>query len=225
MARKPSVFRATRSRWRREFALSTTIPDMPTDRNWRDGSPRAARSARRVPGSWRRAGHRGPGGAHFRTDHTRARVFQPLLDDVYELATEGRRCSMGPITADWRRRPWPGSTGIMTCQNLSSTSMIISRPPQTIARAASSFEGCGVRWMNETKMTTPAASTTSANYLAYAASQTRLPSSSPALTLLTSRAGWRSAPKRHAEVEAKGIQVTVHHGNKVVTEGESRQLG
>ena len=70
------------------------------------------------------------------------------------------------------------------------------------------------------KITTPAASTTSANYLAYAASQTRLPSSSPALTLLTSRARSNFALKRHAEVEAKGIQVTVYHGNKVVIEGK-----
>jgi len=29
-----------------------------------------------------------------------------------------------------------------------------------------------------------------------------------------------SALRRHAEVEAKGIRVTVHHGNKVVLEGE-----
>ena len=42
-APRPCASRATRSRSRRASAPSTTIPDMPTDRNWRDGSPHAAR--------------------------------------------------------------------------------------------------------------------------------------------------------------------------------------
>ena len=130
--------------------ISTTIPDMPTDRNWRAGSQRAAQlsaacswfmaRSRPSPASRNVSPNGHPGGASFpAASGRRLRI----------VTAQRRRCSMAPVAAGWRPRPWSGSTGTMTCRNSFSTSTIASKPPQTIARAESSFEGYSVHWMNE----------------------------------------------------------------------------
>ena len=61
--------RGANSQYRRLFRTCRRIGTGAMDRR---ASPD---SARRVPGSWRGAGHRRPGGTHFRTDHTRGAGF------------------------------------------------------------------------------------------------------------------------------------------------------
>ena len=53
-----------------QFAPSTTIPGMPTDRNWRAGSPLAGRFSGAFSRPWRGAGHCRPRRSCFRADHS-----------------------------------------------------------------------------------------------------------------------------------------------------------
>ena len=60
-------------------------------------------SARRVPGPWRGAGHRGLAERISERIIPAARVFQPLLDDIYELSA----AAPTPLDASHRRRLAP----------------------------------------------------------------------------------------------------------------------
>jgi hypothetical protein len=70
-----------------------------------------------------------------------AKVFLPVLDDIYELST----AAPTPLDATHRQgrrpKPWSRSTGTTICRNSFSISTIRSWRRQTIARAASSFDG------------------------------------------------------------------------------------
>ena len=83
-----------------------------------------------------------------------ARVFQPLLDDIYELSA----AVPTPHDVSHRRRlapeAWLRSTGITKCRSSSSISTSASRLPPTTAPVASLSGDCGARWMNEREAVT-----------------------------------------------------------------------
>ncbi len=98
--------RASKSRWRRASAGSTNIPAMPTGRSWRAGSPRGGRLRRGVflvhgeepalAGLTERIAER---------TVPAAKVFTPLLDEIYELTT----VAPTPIDVTRRRRLEPAA--------------------------------------------------------------------------------------------------------------------
>ena len=104
-APRPSASRAMRSRSRRGSAVSTTIPDTRTDRNWRAGSPRAADRRGRFLVHGEEPAIAGLAERIAERIIPAARVFLPVLDDIYELS------AAAPMRSTRRRRrlaprPW-----------------------------------------------------------------------------------------------------------------------
>ena len=107
-----------------------------------DGSELARWIAARRPiqrGPFRRGEERAIAGLAERVSNASfaARVFQPLLDDIYELLPPCRRHST-PATAAAGTEAVVRSTGTTTCRSSSSISSTASKPPPTTAHAASS---------------------------------------------------------------------------------------
>lgn len=77
-----------------------------------------------------------------------AQLFQPLLDDIYELSAAVPTPLDAAAAGAWHRRWWLRSTGTTTCRSSSSISTTASRLPPTTAPAGSSYGDCGERWKN-----------------------------------------------------------------------------